>query len=82
MSNDGDPTDYVIQQSKINDVYTIGCYISTQFCSANTLYDDKTFNIYDKGASNLLKMCSEIDYKNPIFKFFLIKGWEMPPNGK
>ena len=38
-SSDGDPTNYVIQESEKNDVYIIGCFISIGQYSKNTFYD-------------------------------------------
>jgi len=82
VSTDGDPTNYVKQQSEYNDIYIVGCYVSSQFCPGNTFYDDNSFNIKENGAENLFKMCSKIEYKNPIYKFFLSYGWSMPSSGE
>ena len=82
ISTDGDPTDYVEQQSIYNDVYVVGIYISSHYSSKNKFYDENTFNISEKGAENLFKMSSKIEYKNPLFKFFLSMGWEMPSSGE
>ena len=82
VSTDGDPTDYIEQQSIYNDVYVVGIYISPHFKSKNKFYDENSFNIKEKGAENLFKMSSKIEYKNPLFKFFLTMGWEMPSSGE
>ena len=81
-STDGDPTDFAKQQSINNEVYIIGCYISTKYCTENTFYDQKSFNINEEGAKKLFKMCSNIEYKNPLFRFFLKRGWNMPQSGE
>ena len=81
-STDGDPTDFVKQQSLNNEIYIIGCYISTKYCTENTFYDEKSFNLNEEGAKKLFKMCSNIAYKNPLFRFFLKLGWVMPQSGE
>ena len=81
-STDGDPTDFAKQQSLNNEIYIIVCYISTKYCTENTFYDENTFNLNEGGAKKLFKMCSKIAYKNPIFRFFLKRGWIMPQSGE
>ena len=78
---DGDPTNYVIQESEKNDVYIIGCFISIGQYSKNTFYDDNSFNIQNQGAKTLFKMSSKITCDNPIYRFFLIKNWNFTSSG-
>lgn len=78
---DGDPINYVLQESEKNDVYIIGCFLSTEQYSKNTFYDDDSFNIQNKGAKTLFKMCSKITCDNPIYRFFLIKNWNFTSSG-
>ena len=77
---DGDPINYVLQESEKNDVYIIGCFLSIQQYSKNTFYDD-SFNIQDKGAKTLFNLCSKITCDNPIYRFFLIKNWNFTSSG-
>ena len=56
-------------------------FLSTEQYSKNTFYDDDSFNIQNKGAKTLFKMCSKITCDNPIYRFFLIKNWNFTSSG-
>ena len=60
--------------------------ISIFLTSKKIPYEEKLYDEFQKhftyGSKDLFLMSSKLDYQNPIIKFFIEKGWDIPVSGE
>ena len=72
---------YTKKKSEENNVIIIGIYLNQKSKSEKKFYDSIQ-NDFDKGCRILFQITTTINYHNPIIKFFINHGWEIPESGE
>ena len=72
---------YAKKKSEENNVIIIGIYLNHKSKSEKKFYDSIQNN-FDNGCRILFQITTTINYHNPIIKFFINHGWEIPESGE
>ena len=72
----------ITNKAKNENIMIISIFLTSNYIPKEEKLYDECQNHFSKGEKDLFLMSSTLTYENPIIKFFIQKGWDIPLSGE